>query len=134
MASTNEITMPKEIIGQDIEHLVASDLSAGQYLYVKKDASNYLVLAGAGDQSIGILQNAPKGATGAPVVGVVRSIGYSKLYTAGDITQDQFIKSDANGKGVAATANKDKYGSKAVQNSSNGDLTVVLLGGGTLSA
>lgn len=133
MTDINIQTLPKEILGQDMEVTCAVDLSASQYCFVKKDSSNLLVLCGNAESSIGILQNAPVGTASAPVQATVRYLGQSKLYTAGDITEAAYIGSDAAGKGLAVASDHNRYNAVAQSNSLNGDITVVKLTEGTIS-
>lgn len=84
------------------EHLLlaGADLSAKQYFIVKLSTASDVVLAGAGEAAVGILQNAP--ANGA--IAVVRCIGPSRLIAGAPIAQGARFASDANGKAKTASA------------------------------
>lgn len=82
--------------------LAGADLSGSQYLAVKHSTTvtNTVVLAGAGQAVVGILQNAP--ASGA--VARVRLFGRSKWISSGVIARGAALASDAAGKAKAAVA------------------------------
>lgn len=80
----------------------AGDLSAAQYLFVKKDSNGRVVVATAAtDAVIGVLQNKPK-ALGQMAEIVV--IGKTKLVAAGAINPNGGLGSDTAGKAVARSA------------------------------
>lgn len=122
----DEQTLVQEQLGNDYSYPCETDLSARQYTYVKL-TSNKVVAAGAGDAPVGILQNAPNGSSTAPATAVVRLFGASKLKLGGTVAQGNFLKSDANGKGVAVAAQHDQYGSEAKSSGVSGDLILVVL-------
>ena len=73
-----------------------ADLSAKQYFFVKIDANGDAVLAGNGENAIGVLQNAPASGEAANIA----VAGVSKVII-GDTTSLDYgvvISSDANGK------------------------------------
>ena len=73
-----------------------ADLSAKQYFFVKIDANGDVVLAGNGENAIGVLQNAPASGEAANIA----VAGVSKVII-GDTTSlvsGVVISSDANGK------------------------------------
>jgi hypothetical protein len=119
----------------DISLLAGADLSALQYCFVKLTADNTVEKCGAGEQAIGILQNKPDTIGQAARV---RVFGVSRFVngTAGAIAFGVKVKSDADGKGVAAAANKDLYfgivldGVAAVDNLA----TILITGVNSLSA
>jgi len=83
-----------------------ADLSAdaNKYLAVKFDGSGDIVLAGAGEAAIGFLFNSPQLGD---VTEVATLGGGAKGVSAGTIAAGVFVKSDANGKLVAATTAND---------------------------
>lgn len=89
----------------------AADLSASQYLAVKRDASgNVVVVTAATDEAIGILQNKPK-AAGQMCEIVV--IGVTKMVAVGVIAPVDAVAFDAAGKAV--TAARTGFGGGYVQ-------------------
>jgi hypothetical protein len=73
-----------------------ADLSAKQYFFVKIDANGDAVLAGNGQNAIGILQNAPASGEAANIA----VAGVSKVIIGDTTSLDSgvVISSDANGK------------------------------------
>lgn len=83
-----------------------ADLSAStnKYLAVKFDGSGDVVQATAGDAAIGFLFNLP----GSGEVAEVATLGGGALgVAAATLSAGDFVKSDANGKLVAATTAND---------------------------
>ncbi len=83
--------------------IAGANLSSARHTFVKLDSSNAnkVVAAGAGEEAIGILQNAPIADDHAEVV----VAGGSKLIVAdATFAIDAMIKSDAAGKGTVAAA------------------------------
>lgn len=98
--------------GTDITVAAGADLSAKQFYAVKLNSSAAVVLAGAGEDAIGILQNKP--ASGQ--MATVRIAGVSKFVAGAAITAGARVASDANGKGktaVAASVKTDDTGAAA---------------------
>lgn len=122
-------TLVPEFLDTDLSIETASDLSARQYTFVKVDSNEQVVVAGAGDKPLGILQNAPDGSS-TPDTAIVRPLGLSKLRAGGSITAQAYLKSDSNGKGVATTSNGDEYGAHAITSGDSGDLIGVVVGNG----
>lgn len=78
----------------------AGDLSAGQYTFVKRGASDTVVAAGAGEAAVGVQWNAPA-AAGRPVSVIMG--GEPNVYVGtGGVTVGDEIASDAAGKAVTA--------------------------------
>lgn len=85
----------------ELAFVAGADLSSAQYCGVKVNSSGVIVLAGAGEFGIGILQNAP--ASGA--VGFVRVASISIMKADGTgVTRGDKISTAANGLGRASTA------------------------------
>lgn len=106
------------------------DFSSKQYCFAKLSADDSVVAAGAGESTDGIMQDAPaSGEFGS----VALQGGGAKLKIAGTVTRGQYLKSDANGAGLAATADKDVYGAKAAVSGVSGDVIAVEVMQGTLS-
>ena len=88
----------------EIRVLAGADLSASQYFFVKFDTNTAAVLAGAGENAVGILQNAP--ASGA--VAIIKTYGMSHMIAVGAITKGAAIAADTTGKGKTAVASTTK--------------------------
>jgi hypothetical protein len=101
-----------------------ADLSAStnKYLAVKFDGSGDVVLAGAGEAAIGFLFNLP--ALGETVE--VATIGGGALgVSAATIAAGVFVKSDANGKLVAATTANDLAIARTMKSSVANDVVEI---------
>jgi hypothetical protein len=82
-------------------HLIAGeDLTAAQYLFVVFDNTAKVVLAGAGENAIGVLQNAPD----INELAIVKFFGLTKVKASGNLTPGAALASDAAGKAKAAVA------------------------------
>jgi hypothetical protein len=78
-----------------------ADLSASQYCFVKLNSSGLVVLCGAGEAAIGILQNDPDASGKAATVAIS---GVSKIVAGGSITRGVRVASDGSGKAKTAVA------------------------------
>lgn len=114
--------MGYEVPSFTINLVAGADLSAKQYHAVKVDANGNMIAAGAGEVSVGILQDDPStGQTGTVMVhGVTRAV-YGATVAAG-----ASLAADANGKLVAAVAGNAVIGI-ALQGGVAGQLGTVLL-------
>lgn len=111
----------------DISLPCAADLSGKQYYFVKRDlTTGNIVACGANEQGIGVLQNAPNGAT-RPDVAQVRVSGVSKLRLAGTVTPQSWVQSDTNGAGTPNTTNNRPSNALALSDGDSGDLIPVLV-------
>ena len=88
--------------GIDISRVAGADLSASQYLAVKLNSSGQVVVAGAGEAAIGILQNKP----GAGQAATVRVGGASKAKAGGTIAAGADVAANSSGAIVVATAGR----------------------------
>lgn len=75
-----------------------ADLSASQYLCMKASADNGCALAGANEKVLGVLQNDPA----ADRAAAIQIEGVTRVKTGGAVAVGDYLKSDANGKAVAA--------------------------------
>ncbi len=82
----------------DLHILAGADLSAKQYFFVKLDSSTAAVVCGAGENAVGVLQNAP----GSGEVAIIRTQGLTKVIGGGAITIGAAVASDASGKAKTA--------------------------------
>ena len=88
--------------GIDITLIAGADLSAKQFYAVKLDSNGAAVVAGDGEDAVGILQNKPASGQAA----TVRVVGISKFVAGGAISLPNRVASDANGKAKAAVAGR----------------------------
>lgn len=98
--------------GTDITLFAGADLSASQFLAVKLNSSGQAVLAGAGEDAVGVLQS--KAVAGLPVT--VRVAGITKFIAGAAIAAGARVASDADGKAktaVAASVNTSDAGAAA---------------------
>lgn len=111
----------------------ATSLATKQYYLVKQHTDGTAILAAAGtDKIVGALQNKP--AIGAAAL--VRIGGTTKVVAGGTITVGAWVTSDASGKAVATTTDKDVVFGKYLGTASaaSGDIIEVQIGIFTLSA
>jgi len=90
--------MPKHIPLQNITLIAGQDLSTKQYYAVKVDTNGQAVLAGAGENSVGVVQNVPASGQTATVM----TLGISPVVYGASITAGSNVTPDANGKVVTA--------------------------------
>ena len=77
----------------------AADLNASQYLFVKDNGSDKLIVCTSlGEFSKGVLQNDPN----TDEQGEYAQEGYTRVRAAGALAVDTVITTDANGRAVAA--------------------------------
>ncbi len=122
-------TLVPEQSDSDMTLPCATDISTKIYLFMKV-VSDLIVTAGAGEATVGILQNTPVGSTSRHAGAAVRTSGNSKLKLGGTVTANAFLKSDASGQGVVASTG-DKYGAQAISAGVSGDLIAVRVISGT---
>lgn len=87
-------------IGYDFTLDAGADLSAKQYQAVVVNSSGQAVLAGAGAQAIGVLQNKPTSGQGASI----RVMGVTKFLCGGSFNAGDLVSCDSNGKAVKYTS------------------------------
>ena len=100
------------------------DLSAGQYRFVElaSDAQVDLVAAAGGD-AVGVLQNDPSAAGRAATVAVM---GVSKVVAGGTVAAGARVQSDASGEAITAASGDIVLG-RALTGGVAGDVIEVLL-------
>jgi len=123
--------VPEQCDG-DITREVATDLRNKEYYFVK-DSSGLLVLAGAGEKAVGIMQEGVLGTSASHQITRVRTAGNSRLKLGGTVSVGSWIKSDANGAGVATTTDKEVYNAQALSDGVSGDIIAVKVVTGTVS-
>lgn len=86
---------------QDVELVLLStgDLSAKQYFFVKQDASDGVVVAGAGEVVLGVVQNAPAAAA----MAIVKVLGKTRCIAGAAVVQASYVASGAAGKAKVAS-------------------------------
>jgi len=101
------------------------DLSAGQYRFVNVAADGQVdLVASAGTDAIGVLQNDPDAAGVAATVAIM---GVSKVVIGtGGLTAGNRVQSDASGEAIAA-ATGDVVLGRAITGGAAGELASVLL-------
>lgn len=120
----SQFSLAPEVSEFDINLPVGSDLSTKQYLAVKL-SSGLLVLSGADEGSVGILQNKPNGSATVPVAGVVRTGGLSKWICGTAWSSEAPLSSDAAGKGAPQTVDKKKVLAYAIGDAVAADVALV---------
>lgn len=110
----------------DISLLTTTDLSSYQYHFVELSANNTVVICSNATTSnpIGVLQNKPTAAQG---VARVRVMGVSRVMAGDAITYGQLVGTDANGEGIAKTANTAKFVGVALDTAAAGELVTVMI-------
>jgi hypothetical protein len=88
----------------ELRVLSNGDLSAAgnQFKYVKLNSSGKVVLSGAGENAVGVLQNTPN----TNQVAVVKTYGLTKVRLGADLAQGDILASDASGKAKAAVTGR----------------------------
>lgn len=90
--------MAKEEQLRSITLAAGADLSAKQFYFVEVNSSGAAVLAGDGENAVGVLQNDPTSGNAA----TVGFFGVTKVKAGGTVTAGGFVASDTNGKAVTA--------------------------------
>lgn len=89
-----------------------ADLSTHQYKFVKHGTNdNEVILCGAGENAVGVLQNAPT--SGLPAE-VAMLGGGALLKVAGVTASGDLLKSDASGLGVVTAVDGDNVFARAI--------------------
>lgn len=107
---------------EKITLIAAADLSAKQFYAVKIDNNGKAVLAGAGENAVGILQNTPTAGN----VAEVMTLGVSKAVYGATVTGGQNLSADANGK-LIPTAGSAAAIAVALESGSANEIHPVLL-------
>lgn len=110
-----------------------ADLSAALYCFAASDSPNQVQAATSGNQPLGVFQDAPKAASGAPQGATIRTAGQTRLKLGGNVTQGDFLKPTTGGAAVTADTDKDKYGAIALEDGETGDFVLAQVVFGTLS-
>lgn len=99
-----------------------ANLSEKQFYAVKLNASGAIVLAGAGESGVGVLQDAPA----AGEVGTVGVLGIFKAKAGGSITAGNNVTPDGSGLFVNASGSDAIWG-MAMTSADSGDIFPVLM-------
>lgn len=121
-----DITLPTEAGSVDMSFQTASDLSALQYTFVKLDASELAVTAGANGKVGGILQNAPNGSS-TVATATIRVLGISKLKINETVAFGNYLTSTSGGLGELADAANEEIGAMALSSGEQNDLIAVAI-------
>ena len=127
-----DIYTAPEVLDNDLSQPTDTNLSALQYTAVKLDSGELVVAAGAGEQALGILQNAPNGSS-KRAIAQVRVLGLSRAKAGGSITFGAWLKADGSGEMVVTTTNLDKCVGMALTSADDGDIFLMLVVPATLS-
>lgn len=114
--------MPGEEIVYSTSILAGADLSDKQFHCIKLNASGQMILSGAGENGLGILQDRP--ASGQ--VGAVCCLGKSLAIYGSSVTANQNLTPDASGRMVPATGS-DAVVAVAAESGSVGEIHSVYL-------
>lgn len=118
----------------DISLPTDADLSALQYCFVKRDATDGKVVAcGANEKPLGVLQNQPNGST-RDATAQVRISGVSKLKINETVTFGKFLTSTSGSLGEVCDAAGEEYGAKSLCDGDQNDLITVLVCHGEVEA
>lgn len=90
-------------VGQDFSFQTIADQTGNQFKFVALGSNGYISLAGAGVRALGVMQDAPVGASGAPVASQVRIAGPTKVVAGGTFVAGDLLSVDASGKAVKYT-------------------------------
>jgi hypothetical protein len=115
--------MRGEIPVQKASLIAGADLSTKRYYAVKLDANGEIVLAGAGDNSVGILQNTPV----LDEVGSVMILGQSYAVAGGIIAAGANVTPNAAGKVVTAGGGDAILGVAMNASAADGEIITILL-------
>ena len=121
-----DISLITEAGAIDLSRPCASDLSAKQYYAVKHDTSEKVVIAGANDKALGILQNAPDGSS-VETSAIVRVGGISKAILAEAVTFGQYLTVTSTGALEVADAANEEIVARALTSGDASDLIAVQL-------
>ena len=117
--------------GEVLAVKAGADLSAAQYKAVKFDVNGNIVLAGAGEDALGILQDDPANGQ----VGTVKVYGVSKAIAGAAVARGAQVTPDAQGRVVAAAMGNTVIGKTlAAATGANEVIPVLVINGGTVHA
>lgn len=93
----------------DIFVAAGADLSSSQYLFVKNSAGSAIVASAAGEDVMGVLQNAPANAA----IAIIRVLGKTRVIASGVVAIGSLVATTSAGKtkvAVAGTVNTSDAG------------------------
>jgi hypothetical protein len=99
------------------------DLSDYQYRWVKLESAGTVAICGNGEVPVGILQNDPDDGEQANVM----LMGISNLVAHASISVNETIGSQANGRGVAVSADTNSYNAVALEEAADQDDEIKVL-------
>jgi len=102
-----------------------ADLSSSQYFFVKIDTDGDVVLAGDGQNAIGILQNAPAEGEAANVA--ISGVSKIVIGTTGTLDSGSVISSDADGKATVGVSTDFALAILIEDTTANGDVVSCLI-------
>jgi len=119
------MTQPEFSIGYWLANVAFTD----KPFRFTKLSSGKLVLCGAGEAGVGVIQDEPL----ADRAGNVMIVGVSKIELGGSVSAMNTLKSDANGKAVAASATDQFIFGVALESGSSGEFIDMLLFGANVA-
>ena len=133
MAKTTSFTTEQGAI--DISLPTDADLSSSQYVFVKRDATDgKVVLAGANEKTLGVLQNAPDGSS-SDKEAIVRVAGITKIKIDEGVTFAKFLTPVATtGKAEVCDAANEEFGAIALSDGDADDLITAIIAHGEVTA
>jgi len=116
--------MAKEIRGFARTYLVAGDMSANLFKFVKLSGSTAVAAAAATDPVVGVLQNKPT-ASGQPATVMID--GVSKVIAGAAITAGSVVYIDSTGRATSTAASNKSVGIAESAATGAGEVISVLL-------
>lgn len=108
----------------DLAYPSTTNLSGKSYLFAV-DNGTEIAVAGAGDATLGVLQDGFDGSVRTNVA-TVRTCGLTKILLGDDVSAMTFVKSDTNGAAVAA-GNKDSSEGYVLDGGLSGEIVVMVI-------
>jgi len=128
-----DITLVTNAGAIDLSRPCNTDLSSKQYYAVKHDTSEEVVISGANNKSLGILQNAPNGSSN-EAIAVVRISGVSKAKLGEAVIFGNFLTPTSTGTLEVCDAAGEEYICKSLTSGDSADLASVLVCHGEVEA
>lgn len=116
--------MATESLLQSISLIAAADLSDKQFYIGKIDSAGKVALCGAGENSIGIIQDKPESG----IIGSVGTFGISMGIYGNSVTAGQALMSDSSGKLITQTGTNYVVATALTSGVTNDIQTVMLPG------
>jgi len=128
-----DLTLVTDMGAVEMSFPTSTDLSEKQYYVVKLDANEKVVLAGANDKALGVLQNAPDGSSDTAIA-QVRIGGVTKVKTSETLAFGNFLTPTSTGTAEICDAASEEFFGKSLTSADANDLALCLLGMGEVVA